>query len=322
MSSAGLFLAVFLIGAALQGYWIGFLKKRKVIQNLKLYGPQNHLRDKKNIPTMGGAVFLFLALLSGLTLVFWGRWSCQKALLFLGFPLTGGSIGLADDLIKFFRGSSEGLRSLQKLALQVISAVAWSFFLMPGGVLTLAPGRVLEGIPGALVLLFFLVGTLNAANITDGLDGLLSGVMVISFTALLLFIREGDPGRFAALLGLGLSAGFLIFNFHPARVFMGDCGSHFLGGLLVSICAAKGMLLLILPLGFIMGVEVISVIIQIIAIRGFGRRVFSMSPVHHHFEMEGWGERTVVLSFWFFHLVGMGLLLILYKYLPLWTGGY
>ena len=322
MSSAWLFLAVFLIGVALQGCWIGFLKKRKVIQNLKLYGPQNHLRNKKDTPTMGGAVFLFMAFSSGLILVFMGRWSCPEALLFLGFPLTGGAIGLADDLIKFFKGSSEGLRSLQKLALQFISAVAWSFFLMPGGVLTLAPGLVMEGIPGALILLFFLVGTLNAANITDGLDGLLSGVMVISFAALLLFVGEGDPGRFAALLGLGLSAGFLIFNFHPARIFMGDCGSHFLGGLLVSLCAAKGMLLLILPLGFIMGIEVISVIIQIIAIRGFGRRIFLMSPVHHHFEMEGWGESTVVLSFWFFHLVGMGLLLILYKYLPLWTGGY
>lgn len=313
MSSAGLLLAVFLSGIALQEPWIRFLRKRKVIQNLKLYGPQNHLKDKKNTPTMGGAVFLLVALLFGMALIFFGRWSCYEAFLLLGFPLTGGAIGLADDLIKHFRGSSEGFRSLQKLALQVLSAAAWTFLFMPEGMLILAPGLVLRGFPGSAVLLFFLVGTLNAANITDGLDGLLSGIAGISFAVLLVFTFEGDPGRLAALLGLGLSASFLVSNFHPARVFMGDCGSHFLGGLLVSICAARGMLLLILPLGFIMGLEVLSVIIQIVSIRGFGKKVFLMSPLHHHFEMSGWGERTVVFSFWVFHLMAMGLLLFLLR---------
>lgn len=310
MWGAGVLVSVFLAEIALQGPWTDLLGKRRVIQNLKRYGPQNHLRDKQNTPTMGGAVFLLITFLAGLSLFLLGKWTLQEAVLLLGFPLTGGAIGLADDLLKFFRSSSEGLRSLEKLALQLFAALVWSYLYMPDGVLVLAPGIVLEGISGRGVLLFFLVGALNAANISDGLDGLLTGMAAMSFAVLMLLTPEGEAGHLAAILGLGLSAGFLAHNFHPAKVFMGDCGSHFLGGLLVSVCAARGMLLLILPLGFMMGLEVVSVIIQIIAIRGFNKKVFLMSPLHHHFEISGWSETSVVYSFWALHAAGMLLLLV------------
>lgn len=201
------------------------------------------------------------------------------------------------------------MRSLQKFVLQLFAALVWSYVYIPDGLLVLAPGITLEGISGRSILIFFLVGALNAANISDGLDGLLSGMAAMSFAVLLILTPEGEADQLAAILGLGLSAGFLAHNFHPAKVFMGDCGSHFLGGLLVSVCAARGMLLLILPLGFMMGLEVVSVIIQIIAIRGFNKKVFLMSPLHHHFEMSGWSEKSVVYSFWALHAAGMVLLL-------------
>lgn len=307
------FSGVLFLEVVFQEFLFRFLRKARVVQNLKLYGPQKHLEDKQQIPTMGGIVFMIVSLLAGYVLVRSGIWSFREASSILGFPVTAGLIGLADDLLKHFKGSSEGFRSLQKLVVQFIAALGWAAALMPEGMLFLAPGISVSLVPGYPLLVFLMVGSLNAVNITDGLDGLASGATGISFFWLVCLISSKAAVFPGALMGLGLTAGFLFHNFHPARIFMGDCGSHFLGGLLVSLCAAGNLLLLVIPLGFIMGIEVLSVIIQIIAIRFFKKRVFRMSPIHHHFELSGWSEKQVVIIFWAFHFLGMVLLTFFIK---------
>jgi len=303
-----LLLVVMFLEVLMQELWIRFLQKRQVSQILKEYGPQSHIENKKGTPTMGGVVFLVIAISSGALLWMTGSWSGRDAFAVLGFPIAGGLIGLADDLLKHSRRSSEGFRSLQKLFLQLSAGLIWAGFYMADGKFGVLPGVFWGGVPGYFALVFILVGALNAVNITDGLDGLASGSCAISFLGFLVLAPGNTAAYAGALIGLGLSVGFLRHNIKPARVFMGDSGSHFLGGLLVSICISGDLALLILPLGFLMGVEVVSVMIQIVAIRGFGKKVFRMSPIHHHFEMIGWSENRVVISFWVFHLIGLTLL--------------
>jgi phospho-N-acetylmuramoyl-pentapeptide-transferase len=146
---------------------------------------------------------------------------------------------------------------------------------------------------------------MNAVNITDGLDGLAAGSCAISFAGMLFWLRPAGASGAACVTALALAAGFLWHNAHPARVFMGDVGSHFLGGLLVTLCILSEQALLVIPFGFIMGIEAFSVLIQIFTIRCLGKRVFKMSPVHHHFELAGWSETQVVTRFWLIHAVGM-----------------
>jgi phospho-N-acetylmuramoyl-pentapeptide-transferase len=297
----------------LQSFWIRILKRNDISQTLKAYGPQSHIANKKGTPTMGGVVFMAMAALISFAFPVFGIWGWKDSMAVLGFPLAGGAIGLADDLLKFKRGSSEGLRSLQKLSLQIVAGAMWAgFFLMKGGP-AFFPGLYIQGLWGYLVTVFLLVGSLNAVNITDGLDGLASGACAISFAGFLVFSNGPSPASYGAVIGLAIAIAFLWHNMHPAKVFMGDSGSHFLGGLLISVCLAGDMAILIIPMGVIMGIEVISVIIQIVAIRAFGKRVFRMSPIHHHFELAGWSEMRVVTSLWLFHLCGMILLLSLFS---------
>lgn len=306
-----LLVSVVLMEIVLQGFWLRILQRGHINQILKSYGPQNHIEMKKGTPTIGGVVFLAIAMILAMIFPLVGCWSWRDTVTILGFPLVGGAIGLADDVLKYVRSSSEGFTSLQKLFLQVTAGCIWAAIYMLGGSFGVSPGIYWSGLWGYLALVFILVGALNAVNITDGLDGLASGACAISFLGFLVLAHGLSPASSGALIGLGLTIGFLRHNMNPAKVFMGDCGSHFLGGLLVSICISGDLAILILPLGFLMGVEVVTVIIQIIAIRGFGRKVFRMSPIHHHFEMIGWSEKRIVLSFWAFHLVGLSILSVI-----------
>ncbi|HPD96948.1 MAG TPA: phospho-N-acetylmuramoyl-pentapeptide-transferase [Synergistales bacterium] len=305
MGSVLFFAGVLVLGVILQEFWVKFLQKRNISQTMKEYGPQNHILSKKGTPTMGGVIFLFLGVVISFVFCLAGFWNTRLAMEIMFFPIAGGLVGLGDDLLKYYRVSSEGLKSLQKLVLQFIVAVLWAVFFLSWRDLSLFPGYEIGGITAFLLIVFFLTGGLNAVNITDGLDGLASGACAISFAAFILLAGAGNPAFAGALSGLAISTGFLFHNSFPARVFMGDCGSHFLGGLLVSVCMAGNFTLLLLPLGFIMGIEVITVIIQIVAIKGWGRKVFLMSPVHHHFELAGWSEKRVVWTFWGAHIGGL-----------------
>ena len=158
------------------------------------------------------------------------------------------------------------------------------------------------------VVTFIGVGLQNAVNVTDGLDGLAAGCSLITFVALLpltLLVGGGPIHGMYNVMAICLCLGFLWHNCNPASVFMGDVGAHFLAGLMLSLCICSGGLFYIIPACFFFGVEICSVAIQIVAIRRFHRKVFKMSPIHHHFEMSGWKETQIVTRFWIIHLLGV-----------------
>jgi phospho-N-acetylmuramoyl-pentapeptide-transferase len=213
-----------------------------------------------------------------------------------------------DDWLKSHARSSEGFSSLRKLAAQVGVALVWVLwaFLQKG--LVLWPGI---GWPVWLAVPFSVlatVGMMNAVNVTDGLDGLAGGAFMISLGVLGHFLPRSEflSGAFAVLLGI--VASFLLYNVRPARIFMGDTGSHFLGGALVALCVQGGMVGALIPAGFLFGVELLSSAIQIVAIRKFKKKIFKMAPLHHHFQRMGWDETTVTLRFWIVHAVGAAVL--------------
>ena len=313
----GLVVGTAVLAAFLQAYWIRLVRRWEVRQVEKSYGLASHVERKSGTPTMGGVVFplaCFLALAAS------GGFSRVSIPGIWGLPLGAFAVGFADDWLKFSRRSSEGLKSMEKFALQVLIAVPWSAYVVLVDRVALLPGVSLPPLPAIGVLAFFTVGMINAVNVTDGLDGLAAGASAISFLGLALLppVRAAEIGP-AACIGLGLCAGFLWHNAYPAKIFMGDGGSHFLGGLLVSLCVAGGGLFLLIPFGFLFGVELVSVAIQILSIRKFGRKVFRMSPLHHHFELLGWPETHVVVRFWLFHAAGLlGAGFVLKKVLEIW----
>ncbi|PIE54942.1 MAG: phospho-N-acetylmuramoyl-pentapeptide-transferase [Dethiosulfovibrio peptidovorans] len=285
----------------LQRAWINWLQSHNLRLVQKEYGPT---RDplKGRTPALGGLVFMFMSLPAFLIGYSLGDGSFVFQISLWSLPLLAGCIGLWDDLLKYVRHSSEGLSSLQKLGLQVIIAIGWSMWAAQ------VPGiRVLPGNPMSVrmfvpMIAFLVVSMINAVNVTDGLDGLAAGASAISFIYLSLVVHQGTVG---AVMGAAFSSAFLWHNAHPARIFMGDCGSHFLGGLLTSIVVCGGGCLYLVPAGALFGVEILSVAIQIVAIRCFSRKIFLMSPLHHHFELAGWSEVTIVTRFLLLHLMGM-----------------
>ena len=299
-----LFLVLSLV---LQGLWIRAQRRMSLTQAQKSYGVGIDVEIKASTPSMGGVVFLVLAVLA-LSLD-WGL----EGLLFWSLPLAGGLIGLADDGLKFFSHSSEGFRSLAKLRAQLLVCAAWVGVLWLDGRLGLWPG-----VPSPwwlVVPLAFLgsAGMLNAVNITDGLDGLAGGCFLISLGAAPLLLPMTDLNVSAVVELFFIVAGFLFYNVRPAKTFMGDTGAHFLGGALASLCLMSGRLLALLPMGFLFGVEMLSSAIQIFTIRKLNRRVFLMAPLHHHFQRMGWDETAVTTRFWLVQAVGTAWLALLLR---------
>ena len=298
-----LVMAVFL-EVFLQHFWIRKMHSMKIEQVTKMYGPSWHDKAKVGTPSIGGIVFILVMLI--ITTIFAYRYNfpMDRIAKIIAYPLAAAAIGFADDWLKHIRNSSEGLRSLQKLALQVIVTVPWAIWTVKGPT-PMLPGIMMSRTAGILLASFFGVGFLNAVNVTDGLDGLAAGCTFISFLALLFLVRM-DPIVFVMSSAVcGICIGFLWHNANPAAVFMGDVGSHFLAGLLFSICVNSMVVILIIPLGFIFGIEIISVAIQIFSIRVLHKKVFRMSPIHHHFELLGWKENQIVVRFCIIHLIGI-----------------
>ena len=263
-------------------FLIGLQLRLRVSQVQKSYGVRIDSETKGSTPTIGGVTFILTALVA---LAAQGCVSAplfSEALFFWSLPVACGLIGFIDDWLKLTQKSSEGFTSLRKLAVQLIVASAWIFWARSRGVLFLWPG--LE-CPDWFVVPFAIVavaGMMNAVNVTDGLDGLAGGAFLISLGILACLVMFPIPelwhGRFAILFGM--VAGFLFYNIHPARIFMGDAGSHFLGGALVAVCVGGGMLMALIPAGFIFGIELLSSAVQIISIRKFGRKILKMAPLH------------------------------------------
>jgi phospho-N-acetylmuramoyl-pentapeptide-transferase len=301
---------------ALQRVWLGLQRRWRVTQEQKSYGVGVDTETKAATPAMGGVVFIVLALFFlAMDCLLTDRGGGGENALFWGLPLACGGVGLLDDWLKFRRRSSEGLSSLQKLAAQFLAAslwVAWAS-LQKGFLLFLWPG-LLPCPPWLSVPLIVLAaaGMMNAVNITDGLDGLAGGAFMISLGVLGFLGYVLPLPRFGLLscafaVLFGTVGSFLFYNVRPARTFMGDAGSHFLGGALAALCVQGGALLALIPAGFLFGIELLSSAVQIAAIRGFGRKIFKMAPLHHHLQRLGWDETAITSRFLLLHALGAAL---------------
>lgn len=289
--------------------FIPLLKRLKFGQSIREEGPQSH-QKKAGTPTMGGVSFILSIVIATLTVAYLLKLLTTPVLVVLLVFVGFGIIGFLDDFIKVVLKRNLGLTSKQKLLGQIVISIIAYFLIQQGPFdTTIAIPFTEWSIPlsGAYVLfvIFWLVGFSNAVNLTDGLDGLVSGTASISFAAfgvLALVNEQADLAIFAFSVA-GALLGFLLFNANPAKVFMGDTGSLALGGALgmLSILVKQEILLLLVGLVFV--VETLSVIIQVISFKTTGKRVFKMSPIHHHFELSGWSEWKVVVIFWLTALV-------------------
>lgn len=282
---------------------IPLLHRFKFGQAIRAEGPARH-QKKSGTPTMGGLMIIISVVFTAM------RFSNSPTTDILLFAMVGfGVIGLLDDGIKVIRHRNLGLTALQKIILQVIVVVLFYLFLYIRGwhFELFIPGfnTALQLGPFYLVFLtFFMIGTANAVNITDGLDGLATGTTAIAFgafAAMAWWESQWNVSVFA-MATVGALLGFLVYNRHPAKVFMGDTGSLALGGGLAAAAVLTRSEIWLALVGGIFVIEALSVIIQVISFQSFGRRVFKMSPLHHHFELVGWSEWRVVTIFWLFGL--------------------
>ncbi|MCM3756632.1 MULTISPECIES: phospho-N-acetylmuramoyl-pentapeptide-transferase [Sporosarcina] len=290
---------------ALLGYAIiPLLRRMKFGQSIREEGPQAHLK-KAGTPTMGGLIFLVAILIATPILSYINGVLTTQTIVLLLVLVGFGVIGFIDDFIIVVMKRNLGLTSLQKLIGQIIIAI-FAFFLLklgPFDTVISIPFTGFEidmGIFYVVFLIFWLVGFSNAVNLTDGLDGLVSGTSSIAFSAfgiLAVSYNQQDIAMFSFVVS-GAMLGFLLFNMKPARVFMGDTGSLALGGALAMISMLIKQEFLLLIIGIVYVIETLSVIIQVISFKTTGKRVFKMSPIHHHFELSGWSEWKVVLVFW------------------------
>lgn len=288
---------------------IPFLKKNHICQNVSKLIPENHLK-KQGTPTMGGIIFIVSMLLSLTFLFVTGRieFSYNLVLLLLIF-VAYGILGFVDDYLKIKYHNNEGISIPTKFICQMAIALVFFYLFMKGGGTTTLKFSLLNiniplGWMFGIFIFLLLVGTTNAVNISDGLDGLCAGLSAISFFAYGVIawncswlIGYQEVAIFAFIL-VGTLLGFLVFNSHPAHVFMGDLGSMALGGALATMAIITRHELSLAVVGGVFVIEIFSSLIQIIAIRKFNKKVFLKAPLHHHFEMLKWKEQDIVKLFW------------------------
>ena len=312
----------FILSTVFGYFLIPILKKIKAGQRINVY-VENH-QKKSGTPTMGGLIFIIPTIVTILILLFTKKIEFSVDLLIVLFVFISYSmIGFLDDYISIKKKRNEGLTQTQKLLLQFV--VALVFYLLYS--LYTDSKSVLEitalGIKWNLgwfygvFILFLLVGSSNAVNLTDGLDGLAGGLSAISFLAFGLiswgsYWIQGyqDIGIFCFVL-VGSLIGFLVYNTNTAKVFMGDTGSLTLGATLATIAILTSHELSLAVIGGVFVIETLTVIIQVISVKFFHKRVFLMAPIHHHFERLGWKETDIVKLFWIIGLI-LALLALIY----------
>lgn len=297
----------FLVTAVAGRFLIPILRRMKAGQSIREDGPTWHM-GKTGTPTMGGLMFI-LGIFIAITAAGWNKMMAGdfKHFYVYGLALIFGAIGYADDYVKVKKKRNLGLTAVQKLLLQLAAAVVFLSLMRFEGSLTpnlyvpfLNVSIVLPWVVYLIFAAFVVVGTVNAVNITDGIDGLASSVTVpvaLFFCVTAIWWKYTQLGVVAAALLGGLLA-FLIYNFHPAKVFMGDTGSMFLGGMVAGLAFGFDMPLVLIPVGIVYICETMSDIIQVAYFKAtHGKRFFKMAPLHHHFEMCGWSEVKLVLIF-------------------------
>ena len=291
----------FAISIALGPVIIPFLRKLKFGQTVRDDGPQSHLK-KNGTPTMGGLIFLISVILT--SCIFVKDYPQIIPVLFVTVGL--GVIGFLDDYIKIVLKRSEGLTPSQKMFGQIIVTGVFAVYMYKFSGISMEmivpffPSVTLDlGFLTIPVMFLAIIGTVNGVNFTDGLDGLATSVTImvaVFFGVVALGVESGVWPIACAVIGALL--GFLLFNVHPASVFMGDTGSLALGGFVASIAYMLQMPIFILIVGLIYWIEIFSVIIQVGYFKiSHGKRIFRMAPIHHHFELGGWSETKVVAVF-------------------------
>ncbi|MFD2116224.1 phospho-N-acetylmuramoyl-pentapeptide-transferase [Paenibacillus yanchengensis] len=306
----------FLIAVILGPLLIPLLRRLKFGQQIRDDGPESHLK-KSGTPTMGGIIIMVAATIAFLrfadfTPAFWVLLTAA-----LGF----GLVGFLDDYIKIVFKRSLGLTAIQKLIGQLLFALIVCALLFNMGHSTeiSIPGTGVSFDMGWFYYPFVIIimfAASNSVNFTDGVDGLLAGTSAIAFGAfaiIALQVNAVESAVFSVAM-IGAVLGFLVFNAHPAKVFMGDMGSLGIGGGIAAVAILTKTELLLIIIGGVFVIEMLSVILQVGSFKLRGKRIFKMSPIHHHFELSGWSEWKVVFVFWtvglLFAIVGLGLIFI------------
>ena len=303
----------FLITVLLCPIFIPFLRKLKFGQSIREEGPESHYK-KSGTPTMGGIMIIVSITLTAFIMLykFLDRPVDFEFWLLLFVLLGYGLLGFLDDFIKVALKRNLGLTSRQKLIGQLVIAIVFYFTLKWNDFPTYVkiPGTDIVwelGWAYALLVIFMLVGSSNAVNLTDGLDGLLAGTATVAFGAFALLASYHYPDyeivTIFSLAVVGALIGFLVFNAHPAKVFMGDTGSLALGSAIAAVAILTKLEIILVIIGGVFVIETLSVIIQVISFKTTGKRVFKMSPLHHHYELKGWSEWRVVMTFWVWAII-------------------
>lgn len=304
------FIITFIIALVSGPILIPILRRLKFGQTVRDDGPASHF-VKTGTPTMGGIIFLFPMMLLAIYYYLTGF----TKILPLAFVTFGfGAIGFIDDYIKIIKKRKDGLYPKQKMFGLILIATLFSVYISFNGnvgtdiIIPFLGADKTFNLSWAFIpfTIFVLISITNAVNITDGLDGLASGItliVMVFFTIVAMTRNEWDYVKVFSAVTAGGCLGFMVFNVHPAKVFMGDTGSLALGGAVGAIAIMMKMPLLLLIVGSIYVIETLSVIIQVVSFKLRRKRVFRMAPIHHHFELSGWKETKVVYVFWTITLI-------------------
>ena len=306
-------MVAFIISVVFGFIVIPLLKKLKVRQTVSVFLEKKH-HSKDGTPTMGGIIFIVPTIISTIILLLMNKIDYTSNLFITLFVFVSYALlGFIDDYLSIKKHNNEGLTQIQKLIGQILIALVFFFIFMKTGrstvldIHTLGIKIDLGWLYGVLIL-FMLVASSNAVNLTDGLDGLAGGLSTIAFFAFGIIAfgstwlaGSEEIGIFCFIL-VGALLGFLVYNTHPAKVFMGDTGSLSLGATLATIAILTSHELTLVVVAGVFVIETLCCIIQMIAGRFFGKKVFLMAPLHHHFEKLGWAETDIVKLFW---IVGM-----------------
>ncbi len=300
-TAAAVLVSTFLITVIACPFFIKRMKQLQFGQQIRTDGPVTH-STKAGTPTMGGVVFILIAALAALIVSGLSPLLYPLLLVALGCAL----VGFIDDYLKVARNRSLGLKARSKLAAEAAIAIIFIILLRQLGLYSTEialPFVNLEfdlGFFYPLLVFLIIAAASNSVNLTDGVDGLAAGIAVIVLAAYAYIAHltgKAEITLFCAALS-GACIGFLVYNRNPARLFMGDVGSLALGGAFAALAVVTKTELLLILIGGVFVIETLSVIAQVISFRLFGRRILRMSPLHHHFELKGWSEWRVVITFW------------------------
>lgn len=299
------FIITFVLALIAGPVFIPLLTRLKFGQTVRDDGPASHFK-KTGTPTIGGIIFIIPILLT--SIYFFVREEVFKILPLLFVTIGFGLIGFIDDYLKIIKKSKDGLYAYQKLAGLLLVATAFTIYISYTGLGTdiivpfMGKSFVFD-LAWAFIpfTIFVLLAITNAVNITDGLDGLASGVtliVMVFFALLAMTLPQWEHVKIFAAIVAGGCLGFMVFNVHPAKAFMGDTGSLALGGAVGAVAIVMKLPLLLVIVGGVYVVETLSVIMQVASYKLTGKRVFKMAPLHHHFELAGWKETKIVYVFW------------------------